>query len=101
VTEYLRVSGVYWGLTAMSLMNRLHTMKEDEVLEFIKTCQHPSGGFGASENHDAHLLYTLSSIQVRLYQLLICSTSYQHRVYPVGKIAEKQSVLSVSVFLTT
>ena len=81
MTEYLRVSGVYWGLTAMSLMNRLHMMKEEEVLQFIKTCQHPNGGFGASENHDAHLLYTLSSIQVTYSTLSFSS--------PAGKIAKK------------
>eukprot|EP00111_Clytia_hemisphaerica_P010669 TCONS_00031162-protein len=64
MTEYLRVSGVYWGLTAMSLMKRLEAMNQKEVLEFVLACQHPNGGFSACQNHDAHLLYTLSSIQI-------------------------------------
>ena len=64
MTEYLRVSGIYWGLTGMALMKRLGVMNKAEVLEFVKSCQHSNGGFGACENHDSHLLYTLSSIQV-------------------------------------
>ena len=64
MTEYLRVSGVYWGLTAMSLMKKLDAMNQQEVLDFVLACQHSNGGFGACQNHDAHLLYTLSSIQV-------------------------------------
>lgn len=64
ITEYLRMSGVYWGLTAMFLMNKQDMMEKDEILEFVQSCQHDNGGFGASENHDSHLLYTLSAIQV-------------------------------------
>lgn len=30
----------------------------------VLKCQHSSGGFGGSERHDAHLLYTLSALQV-------------------------------------
>ena len=39
-------------------------MEKDEILEFVQSCQHDNGGFGASENYDSHLLYTLSAIQV-------------------------------------
>ena len=28
------------------------------------SCQHPNGGFGGSERHDPHLLYTLSALQI-------------------------------------
>lgn len=64
-TEFLRVSGVYWGLTAMDLMGQLHRMNKTEVLEFVKSCQHASGGFSPTLHHDPHLLYTLSAVQVR------------------------------------
>lgn len=66
MTEYLRMSGIYWGLTAMDLMGQLHRMDKEEVLEFIKQCQHECGGIGASLGHDPHLLYTLSAVQVCL-----------------------------------
>ena len=66
MTEYLRMSGIYWGLTAMALMNELDKMDRDEVIEFVKSCQHECGGFSAAVDHDPHLLYTLSAIQVCL-----------------------------------
>ena len=35
MTEYLRMSGIYWGLTAMDLMGQLHRMaKQVFVLRF-------------------------------------------------------------------
>ena len=64
ITEFLRMSGVYWGLTSMFLMNKQEMMDKDDVIEFVKSCQHENGGFSASHNHDPHLLYTLSAIQV-------------------------------------
>ena len=64
-TEFLRVSGVYWGLTAMDLMDQLDRMNRSEVIDFVKSCQHPAlGGFSPTLHHDPHLLYTLSAIQV-------------------------------------
>ena len=64
MTEYLRMSGMYWGLTVMDLMGALDKMNKQEVLDFIKECQHECGGISASIGHDPHLLYTLSAVQV-------------------------------------
>ena len=73
MTEYLRMSGIYWGLTAMDLMGQLEVMSKSEVLEFVRGCQHPCGGISACVNHDPHLLHTLSAIQVcRYIQDRIC-----------------------------
>ena len=81
MTEFLRISGIYWGLTAMDLMGQLHRMNKDEVLEFVQSCRHPSGGFSPAPNHDPHLLYTLSAVQVRIYidmytTLTLCSKKF-------------------------
>ena len=65
LSEYLRMSGIYWGLTVMDLMGQLHRMNTAEITEFIKSCQHECGGISASIGHDPHLLYTLSAVQVR------------------------------------
>ena len=48
VTEYMRMSGVYWGLTAMALMGRdlRAEMGTDKLVEWVLSCQHPGGGFG-------------------------------------------------------
>ena len=62
------MSGVYWGLTAVDLMGELHQMNREEILKFVAQCQHECGGFGASMNHDPHLLYTLSAVQVRIVE---------------------------------
>lgn len=65
MTDYLRVSGMYWGLTALDLMHNLHSLPEREIIEFIRECQDKdSGGISGGLNHDPHLLHTLSAIQI-------------------------------------
>ena len=71
MTEYLRMNGMYWGLTVMDLMGQLDRMNKDEVIEFVQQCQHDCGGFGASIGHDPHLLHTLSAVQVISYNTYI------------------------------
>jgi len=64
MTEYLRMGGIYWCLTTMALLNKLQMMDKEEIVKFVKSCQHPCGGFGASIEHDPHLLHTLSAVQI-------------------------------------
>ncbi|MEQ2210325.1 hypothetical protein XENOCAPTIV_011886, partial [Xenoophorus captivus] len=64
LSEYLRMSGIYWGLTVMDLMGQLQRMNQQEITDFIKACQHECGGISASIGHDPHLLYTLSAVQI-------------------------------------
>ncbi|XP_063239302.1 geranylgeranyl transferase type-2 subunit beta isoform X2 [Bacillus rossius redtenbacheri] len=66
MTEYLRMSGVYWCLTAVELAGQPGRLDREEILSFVRRCQDESGGFGASVGHDPHVLYTLSAIQGRL-----------------------------------
>lgn len=63
-TEHFRMSGVYWGLTGLHLLGRLDLMDRGKVVAWVLRCQHEGGGFGGSERHDAHLLYTLSALQI-------------------------------------
>lgn len=66
-SEYLRMSGVYWGATAMALLGRLGEMDREGILDEVAACQVAgSGGFAASPGHDPHLLYTLSAVQLVL-----------------------------------
>ncbi len=58
------MSGVYWGLTAMHLLGKLDVMDRDTILGWVLSCQKDDGGFGGSERHDSHLLYTLSAVQI-------------------------------------
>jgi len=65
MTEFLRMSGIYWGTTALDIMGQLDRLDRKYIVEFVKRCQCPTtGGFAPCEGHDAHLLYTLSAIQI-------------------------------------
>lgn len=64
LTEHLRLNGLYWGLNALHLLGRSDALPRDEVLDFVLSCMHDNGGFGAAPGHDAHMLYTLSAVQI-------------------------------------
>lgn len=65
MTEFLRMSGIYWGVTALDLMGQLPRLEKSSIIDFIQKCQCPiTGGISACEGHDPHILYTLSAIQI-------------------------------------
>jgi geranylgeranyl transferase type-2 subunit beta len=64
LTEHLRLNGLYWGLTALHLLGRPDALKKEDVLDFVLSCMHDDGGFGAAPGHDAHMLYTVSAVQI-------------------------------------
>jgi len=65
MTEFLRMSGMYWGLTALDLMDKLDSVPKDDVIAFIQDCfDENCGGFSPAKDHDPHILYTLSAIQI-------------------------------------
>lgn len=33
-------------------------------MDFVISCMHDNGGFGAAPGHDAHMLYTVSAVQI-------------------------------------
>ena len=65
ITDYLRMSGIYWFSTCLDLLHSLEASDREFIIDYIQKCYHPSiGGYSPSPNHDPHLLYTLSAIQV-------------------------------------
>jgi len=64
LTEHLRLNGLYWGLTACHLLGHPNALRREEVIAFVLSCLHDSGGFGAAPGHDAHMLYTVSAVQI-------------------------------------
>jgi geranylgeranyl transferase type-2 subunit beta len=64
LTEHLRLNGLYWGLTSLHLLGHPDALPRAEVLDFVFSCLHESGGFGAAPGHDAHMLYTASGVQI-------------------------------------
>ncbi|KAF8510135.1 terpenoid cyclases/protein prenyltransferase alpha-alpha toroid [Hysterangium stoloniferum] len=65
LTAHLRMNAIYWGLTALCVMKRKDALNREEVIDFVMSCWDDSAGaFGAHPDHDAHILPTLSAIQI-------------------------------------
>ena len=64
LSEHLRLNGVYWGLTALHLLNHPEGLPRDETVRFVLSCQNADGGFGAAPGHDSHMLYSVSAVQI-------------------------------------
>lgn len=63
--EHLRLNGLYWGLMALATMDSLDTLPENEVIQFVLDCyDKEEGGFAPFPGHDAHMLTTLSGLQI-------------------------------------
>ena len=58
------MNGLYWGLTALHLLGHPDALPRDETIAYVLSCQHDNGGFGAAPKHDAHMLYTVSAVQI-------------------------------------
>lgn len=58
------MNGLYWGLNALHLLGRPDALPREETIKFVLSCQHKNGGFGAAPGHDAHMLYTVSAVQI-------------------------------------
>lgn len=64
------MSGIYWGVTALDIMDNVSKLDKASIVDFIRKCQCPvSGGISPCEGHDPHVLYTLSAVQVEIYIL--------------------------------
>ncbi|CAK7205953.1 Rab geranylgeranyltransferase [Sporothrix eucalyptigena] len=64
LTEHLRLNGLYWGLASLFFMNRPDALPREETIAFVLSCQCENGGFAAAPGHDAHMLYTVSAVQI-------------------------------------
>ncbi|PPQ63651.1 hypothetical protein CVT24_004425 [Panaeolus cyanescens] len=69
LTAHLRLNAIYWGYTALRIMGRGDALDRDEMIDFVMRCwDDAEGGFAAHPGHDAHLLSTLSAIQILIMQ---------------------------------
>ncbi|KAG1747939.1 rab geranylgeranyltransferase [Suillus paluster] len=69
LSAHLRMNAVYWGLTALCVMGHKDALDREEMVDFVMSCwDEEAGAFGAHPDHDAHLLSTLSAIQILLMQ---------------------------------
>jgi geranylgeranyl transferase type-2 subunit beta len=51
-------------LVALHLLDRPDALPRKETIDFVLSCQHENGGFGAAPGHDAHMLSTVSAVQI-------------------------------------
>jgi geranylgeranyl transferase type-2 subunit beta len=59
------MNAVYWGVTALCIMKHKDALDAEETIEYVMSCwDDEAGAFGAHPGHDAHILSTLSAIQV-------------------------------------
>ncbi|KAI9463113.1 rab geranylgeranyltransferase [Boletus coccyginus] len=69
LTAHLRMNAIYWGLTALCIMGHQDALDREEMIEYVMSCwDDEAGGFGAHPDHDAHILSTLSAIQILVTQ---------------------------------
>ncbi|EUC63851.1 Rab geranylgeranyl transferase type II beta subunit, putative [Rhizoctonia solani AG-3 Rhs1AP] len=69
LTSHLRLNAVYWGFTAVSIMGQPTALERDDMIDFVMSCwDDKQGGFGTFPGHDAHVLSTLSAIQILVMQ---------------------------------
>ncbi|KLO10383.1 terpenoid cyclases/Protein prenyltransferase [Schizopora paradoxa] len=65
LTTHLRINGIYWGLTSLCIMGHQDALPREEMIDFVMSCwDEKAGAFGPHPDHDAHLLSTLSAIQI-------------------------------------
>ncbi|VDL79450.1 unnamed protein product [Nippostrongylus brasiliensis] len=64
MAEPLRLSGIYWCVSALCLQNKPDALDRVAIVNYIRECQRPDGGFAPAAHHDSHLLHTLSAVQI-------------------------------------
>jgi len=63
--QHKRISGVYWALTSLHLLNAQHRAPVEKIFDYVHSCyDEESGGFGGHPEQDPHILYTLSALQI-------------------------------------
>ena len=77
-------------MTASHLLGRPEALPRQGVIDFVLSCLHPSGGFGAAPGHDAHILYTTSAIQILV---TLDALDELHRHFEEGKFQVGQCAL--------
>ena len=63
------MSGAYWGLCALEILNAGEEMNKEELVSWVLKCQNEDGGFGGNVNHDSNLVYALFLVLSRRYTL--------------------------------
>lgn len=58
MNEHLKVSALYWGVSALNLIHAIDKHDKDKTVEFLKQCECDNGGYGGSIGQDSHITST-------------------------------------------
>lgn len=65
LSEHLKTNGLYWAIVALFALKAEDQLPKEDVIKFVLSCYDDKvGGFGAYPKHDAHILSTLSALQI-------------------------------------
>ncbi len=52
MTEHLRLNGVYWGLTALCIMNQKEALDRKEMIDYVLSCWDDEAGMWSISSLD-------------------------------------------------
>ena len=58
VSEHLRLSALYWGLSALETLSSGHLLDKAAIVREVQQCRAPDGGYSGAPGYDSHLLHT-------------------------------------------
>lgn len=84
MAEYLRMSGIYWCLAALDILDEIEEADKNFIINYIKINSQDDGGYAAAQGHGMLissvkliLIYTIQihtyCIHLVLYNSLLCS----------------------------
>ena len=56
--EHIKMSALFWGISALNLINAIDTHDKEKTIEFIKSCENESGGYSGNVGQDSHITFT-------------------------------------------
>ncbi|GAA5937304.1 Rab geranylgeranyltransferase BET2 [Sporobolomyces koalae] len=64
-TQHLRMNGIYWGVTALAILNEPEALPRREMIDWVMSCWSDRiGAFSPHPGHDVNLHATLSAVQI-------------------------------------
>jgi geranylgeranyl transferase type-2 subunit beta len=90
--ESLKMGGVYWGLSAMRLLDISIASKDlERINKFVLTCfDEDVGGFGWSSGHDAHITATHYALLIFSQNKFVVQEEMREKILDFCKFCQRQ-----------
>lgn len=83
-SEHLRVAALYWGISALNLINSISVHDKNKTITFLLSCFNEDGGFGGSTGQDSHITSTHYALLI-LAQYDALNTLTEEQKIKIGK----------------